>query len=46
MRQDMLQKDVEIDSLRKKLLQQRKQLNIVCVCVCYVCVVSGVLCSV
>ena len=36
--QDMLQKkDIEIDSLRKKLnkvLQQRKQLNIVCVSVC------------
>ena len=38
MRQDMLQKDIEIDSLRKKLnkvLQQRKQLSIVCVSVCH-----------
>ena len=37
MRQDMLQKDIEIDSLRKKLnkvLQQRKQLSVVCVSVC------------
>ena len=43
MRQDMIQKDIEIDSLRStveklnKVLQQRKQLNIVW-CLCVLCV--------